>query len=129
MVMKREVASILDMLATFTSLAVLRLSILTSAGGLLPPSMYFRFLELMWAFTKMAVVRLAPSSLSSVGGPHISGLPEQARSLRALWSHGAVCQNQQLQDGAAVISTRTSSAQEVKGQRASLEFRKEGFGL
>ncbi|XP_038950970.1 uncharacterized protein Poteml1 [Rattus norvegicus] len=94
MVMKREVASILDMLATFTSLAVLRLSILTSAGGLLPRSMYFRFLELLWAFTKMAVVRLAPSSLSSVGGPHISGLPEHARSLKALWSHGAVCQNQ-----------------------------------
>lgn len=113
----------------WTCLGVLRLSILTSAGGLLPPSMYFRFLELMRAFTKMAVVRLAPSSLSSVGGPHISGLPEQARSLKALWSHGAVCQNQQLQDGAAVISTRTSSAQEVKGQRASLEFRKEGFGL
>lgn len=94
-----------------------------------PPSMYFRFLELMRAFTRMAVVRLAPSSLSSVNGPHISGLPEHARSLKALWSHGAVCQNQQLQDGAAVISTRTSSAQEVKGQRASLEFRKEGFVL
>lgn len=81
MVMKREVASILDMLGAFTSLAGLRLSILTSAGGLLPPSMYFRFLELMQAFTKMAVVRRAPSSLSSVGGPHISVLPEHARSL------------------------------------------------
>lgn len=127
--MKREVALILDMLGAFTFLAVLRLSIVTSAGGFLPPSMYFRFLELMRAFTRMAVVRLAPSSLSSVNGPHISGLPEHARSLKALWSHGAVCQNQQLQDGAAVISTRTSSAQEVKGQRTSLEFRKEGFGL
>lgn len=127
--MKRQVATILDMLGAFTSLAVLRLSILTSAGGLRPPSMYFRFLELIRAFARMAVVRLAPSSLSSVGGPHISRLPEHARSLKALWSHGAVCQNQQLQDGAAVISTRTSSAQEVKGQHASLEFRKEGFGL